>query len=477
MPEDRRRKDSLPDRIAARVLIEGVQPEIDAGRFPVKRTVGEEVVVTADIHADGHDVLVGVLRYRKSDDPDWRQVPLEELGNDRWLGRFIVAELGRYEYGLEAWIDRFASWRRELSKKVEAGQDVSSELLEGADLVSKTARRVSPPSPVNRGSTSESARHALNGGNVVQAAADAEWLGSRAEVLAKRGDSPSRVRAALDPELATVMARYADRSQGTSYEPVLSVVVDRERARFGAWYEMFPRSAGSDPTRSATLREAEARLPQIAAMGLDVLYLPPIHPIGRSFRKGPNNSLVAGPNDPGSPWGIGSEAGGHKALHPELGTLDDFDHFVAAAKRVGLEIALDIAFQCSPDHPYVRQHPEWFRHRPDGTIKHAENPPKKYQDIYPLDLECDAWQSLWQELKSVLLFWIGHGVRIFRVDNPHTKPYRFWEWLIREVQAEHSDTVFLSEAFTRSKVMRHLAKLGFNQSYTYFTWRNTKSEL
>jgi starch synthase (maltosyl-transferring) len=286
-----------------------------------------------------------------------------------------------------------------------------------------------------------------------------------------------RVALALSEELEQAMVANPDRSRATRFDRVLGVTVERERARFGSWYEMFPRSAGSDPSRSATFDEAAARLPYIASMGFDVLYLPPIHPIGRSFRKGPNNTLTPGPNDPGSPWAIGSEEGGHMAVEPGLGTIEDFDRFVEAAGRHGLEIALDIAFQASPDHPYVREHPEWFRHRPDGTIKYAENPPKKYQDIYPIHFESPEWESLWHELKRVFEFWIGHGVKIFRVDNPHTKPYAFWQWVIAEIKRNHPDTIFLSEAFTRPKVMRYLAKAGFSQSYSYFTWRNTKAEL
>jgi starch synthase (maltosyl-transferring) len=442
------------------VVIEGVEPAIDGGRFPIKRTPGDEVAVGADIYADGHDVLAAVLMVRRAGDAQWTELAMTPLVNDRWEGRFTVDAVGNYEYTIAAWVDRFATWRRDLAKKFEAGQDVASELVEGAELLRRTVRRIA----------------AQNSGDS-EAGRDAAWLRARAEVLSQPDETAPRMNTAIDPELQSIMARYADRAAGATYEPTLRVRVDRKLARFGAWYEMFPRSAGADPTRGATLRQAEARLCEIAAMGFDVVYLPPIHPIGRSFRKGPNNSLAAGPNDPGSPWAIGAAEGGHKAVHPALGTISDFDHFVAAARKLGLEIALDLAYQCSPDHPYVREHPEWFRHRPDGTIKYAENPPKKYQDIYPFDFECDGWQALWQELKSIVLFWIAHGVKIFRVDNPHTKPFRFWEWLIAEVQRDHPDTIFLSEAFTRPKIMKQLAKAGFTQSYTYFTWRNTKHEL
>jgi starch synthase (maltosyl-transferring) len=441
----------LPERMPSRVVIEGVEPEIDGGRFPIKRSVGEEVVVAADIYADGHDVLATVLRYRHAGEDAWKEAPMGPRVNDRWEARFTVTALGVYEYTLQAWVDRFASWRRDLSKKVEANQDVASELLEGAELVTQAAKR--------------------------GRAEDGEWLRWWADSLSKGDDLASRIKAALDPVLATVMTRHADRGSGAAYERILRVTVERPRARVGAWYEMFPRSAADEPGRHGIFQDVEKRLPYVRDMGFDVLYLPPIHPIGRSFRKGPNNTLTAGPDDPGSPWGIGAGEGGHTAVHPQLGTLEDFDHLLAAAREHHLEIALDIAFQCSPDHPWVREHPEWFRHRPDGTIKYAENPPKKYQDIYPLDFECADWQSLWQALLDVMLFLCQRGVRIFRVDNPHTKSFRFWEWLIAEIQPRYPDTIFLSEAFTRPKVMRYLAKSGFSQSYTYFTWRNNKHEL
>ncbi len=437
-----------PKHFPSRVVVEAVEPEIDAGRFPVKRTVGEEVAVTADAFADGHEVLAAVVRHRPAAG-EWAEVPMTPLVNDRWTATFVVSEPGWHEYTVQAWIDRFAGWRRDLAKKTDAGQDVTSDLLEGAELIRQTARR---------------------------ATADADRLRAAADALT-RGEPSNRVRTALDPALAEVVARHADRLWSVTYDRVLKVWVDRELARFGAWYELFPRSCADEPGRHGTFKDVEKRLPYVAGMGFDVLYLPPIHPIGRAFRKGANNSLTAGPDDPGSPWAIGGPEGGHKAVDPRLGTLADFDSLVKVADIHGIEIALDIAFQCSPDHPYVREHPQWFRHRPDGTIKYAENPPKKYQDIYPLDFECDDWQGLWNELLSVFLFWADRGVRVFRVDNPHTKPFRFWEWLIANVQAKYPDAVFLSEAFTRPKVMRHLAKLGFTQSYTYFTWRNTRHEL
>jgi starch synthase (maltosyl-transferring) len=457
---------ALPDRLAQRVIIEHVTPEIDCGRFAIKRTPGERVVVTAAIHADGHDALAASLWYRHIEPGSvapaasvprpfaagdgWHEVMMVPLGNDEWTATFAVGGLGSAEYTIQAWVDEFASWRRGLAAKVQAGQDVSSELLEGAALLRDAAAR-SPR---------------------------ADRLRERANILATGDVDPrDRQTAALDPLLADAASAGADRSRATVYDRVLTVLVDRERARYGAWYEMFPRSGGTDPSRSATFREAESALPRIAGMGFDVLYLPPIHPIGHTHRKGRNNSLTPAPDDVGSPWAIGSEAGGHTAVDPGLGTLEEFDHFTAAARELGLEVALDLAYQCSPDHPWVREHPEWFRHRPDGTIKYAENPPKKYQDIYPIDFACAEWRSLWHELKRVVEFWCAHGVRIFRVDNPHTKAFHFWEWMIADVRSQYPDTVFLAEAFTRPKIMKYLAKLGFDQSYTYFTWRNTRTEL
>jgi starch synthase (maltosyl-transferring) len=441
----RTRKDDARDldpQLLRRVVIENVLPQVDGGRFPIKRVPGERVEVTADIFADGHDVLAAVLLWRAAGESAWRESRMALLENDRWGGEFTVERLGHYEYTIEAWVDRFESWRHELSKKSGAGQDVASELLEGA--------------------------------MIVREAGDAT---AAARLEDTQQDQGPRVAAALAEELRAAMAARADRHRATRFEPVLSVLVEREVARFGAWYEMFPRSAGPDSSRSATFDEAARALPYVASMGFDVLYLPPVHPIGRSFRKGRNNSLEAAPGDPGSPWAIGAAEGGHKAVEPGLGTIDDFDRFVAAAAKHGLEVALDLAYQASPDHPYVREHPDWFRQRPDGTIKYAENPPKKYQDIYPINFESADWMALWRELKSVIEFWIAHGVKIFRVDNPHTKPFRFWEWALADIRREHPDAIFLSEAFTRPKVMRYLAKAGFSQSYTYFTWRNTAAEL
>jgi len=434
-----------------RVVIEGVRPEIDGGRFPIKRAVGEKVVVEANVLADGHDVLSCVLLYRKEGALKWSEVPMKPLVNDRWRGEFIVTELGRYRYTLQAWVDRFQSWQRDLQKKVDAGQDVSVDLLVGGELVQEASCR------------------ACGGAK--------RRLQSAATTLSRRGNLASKLRLALDEELARLVGRHCNRRCASTYHRELVVVVDRERARFSTWYEMFPRSYAPEPGRHGTFRDCEERLPCIAGMGFDVLYLPPIHPVGRTHRKGKNNSPTAGPEDPGSPWATGSEEGGHKAVNPLLGTLADFQRLVEKARRHSIEIALEIAFQCSPDHPYVKEHPTWFRWRPDGSVQYAENPPKKYEDTYPFDFETEDWQELWEELKSIVLFWIEQGVRIFRVDNPHTKPFAFWEWLLEEVKRDHPEVILLSEAFTRPKIMHHLAKLGFSQSYTYFAWRNTKWEL
>lgn len=439
---------SLPREGRRRVVIEGVTPEVDGGRFPIKRVVGEVVVVEADVFGDGHDEVAAALRFRR-DGGEWHEVPMEPLVNDRWRASFTVAKQGRYSFLIWAWVDRFGTWWHDLQKRVDARQDVSIDLEIGARMVEKAAARA--------------------GG------AFRRTLRVWAERL-RAGWQPE-LRRAVEEELHPLMGTHADRRYASRSTSELEVVVDRERARFSSWYELFPRSASPEPSRHGTLADVEKRLSYIADMGFDVVYLPPIHPIGRTHRKGKNNEPRGGPDDVGVPWAIGSEEGGHTSVHPELGTLEDFDRLVESAQALGMEIALDLAYQCSPDHPWVKEHPDWFRHRPDGTIQYAENPPKKYQDIYPLDFETDDWKSLWKEAKGVVDFWIDHGVRIFRVDNPHTKPYAFWEWMIGEVKAAHGDVLFLSEAFTRPKVMYRLAKLGFTQSYTYFAWRNTKWEL
>jgi starch synthase (maltosyl-transferring) len=437
-----------------RVVIDRVEPEVDGGRFPIKRVVGETVVVEADAFTDGHDAIVCRLLWRPEAQPKWNQTPMEALPNDLWRAAFTVAEQGRWLYSVVAWVDPFKTWRRDLGKRVDAGQDVSLDLRVGAALVRAASERA----------------------RLAHRKAEARVLAGLADDLEADRDPAERLPLALDDELAALMDRHADRRHATAYPHQLAVVVDRVKARFSTWYEMFPRSCGPEG-KHGTFRDCEKRLPYIAEMGFDVLYLPPIHPIGTAFRKGKNNSLTPEPDDVGSPWAIGSEEGGHKAIHPQLGTLADFRRFLVKARQHGLEIALDIAYQTSPDHPYVREHPEWFRKRPDGSIQYAENPPKKYQDIYPFDFESEAWAALWEELKSVVDHWVAEGVRIFRVDNPHTKPFAFWEWLIREVKREHPDVLFLAEAFTRPKIMYRLAKLGFTQSYNYFPWRVQRWEL
>lgn len=433
-----------------RVVIENVSPEIDCGRFAIKRVVGETVVVEADVFADGHDsVACRVLYWQNQDEP--QTVPMKSLGHDRWRGEFSVLSLGRYHYSVEGWVDRFQTWQIGLQKRVAAKQDIRVELLIGAELIDGAASRASGE--------------------------DAALLHEWAHHLRESKDQESGAAIALQEDLKNVADRYPDRELASRYDKQLAVIVDREKARFSTWYEVFPRSCSPAAGRHGTFHDCEAWIPYIASMGFDVLYFPPIHPIGRSFRKGKNNSTESQPSDVGSPWAVGAVEGGHKSIHPELGTLEDFKRLIAKAAEHGLEVALDIAFQCAADHPYVKEHPQWFRARPDGTIQYAENPPKKYQDIYPLDFETSDWRALWQELKSVFEFWIAQGVRIFRIDNPHTKAFAFWEWVIDEIKQGHPDVLFLAEAFTRPLVMNRLAKLGFSQSYTYFTWRNTKQEL
>jgi starch synthase (maltosyl-transferring) len=433
-----------------RVVIEQVSPEIDGGRFAIKRVIGETVVVEADVFADGHDQVTCQILY-SADGENFQTSPMKPLANDRWRGEFTVSQIGQYTYTVEAWIDHFQTWRHSLEKRIAADQDVHVELLIGVELIEAAAMRA--------------------------AQQDAALLRQWAHRLRDNKDQPSGAKLALDEELFHIMQHSPDRNFSSRYEKQLTVIVDREKARFSAWYEVFPRSCSSESGRHGSFRDCEAWLPYIASMGFDVVYLPPIHPIGHTFRKGKNNSVAVQPGDVGSPWAIGSKEGGHTSIHPELGTLEDFNRFRSKAAEHGLELALDIAFQCSPDHPFAREHPEWFRKRPDGTIQYAENPPKKYQDIYPLDFESQQWRSLWEELKSVFEFWIHQGVRIFRVDNPHTKPFSFWEWVIAEIKGQYPDVLFLSEAFTRPHVMSRLAKVGFSQSYTYFAWRNTKHEL
>jgi starch synthase (maltosyl-transferring) len=489
---------TTPDGGRRRCVIEGVWPEVDCGRYPAKRILGDDVVVEADVFGDGHEDVAAVLQYRKapnapatpgapsptppaapsregrdeagpspeSPGAQWQEVPMAPLGNDRWRASFRADALGLWEFAIVGWMDPWQTWSEDMAKWLAAGRDVPLHLAIGADLLDDAAGRA----------------------NTAARKADARFLRELAAFLRDESADPAeRAARAMTEAVREHMHANADRSHAARY-PVpnsssnsnsmagLRVWVDRERAAFSAWYELFPRSTGEDG-KHGTFETAQAVLPYIAEMGFDVVYLPPVHPVGKTHRKGRNNVAAALRDDVGSPWAIGSAKGGHKAVNPRLGTLKDFRAFVAAAKTHGLEVALDIAFQASPDHPWAKEHPEWFRKRPDGTIAHAENPPKKYQDIYPLDFETAAWESLWRELKSVFEFWLEQGVRIFRVDNPHTKAFPFWEWCIGELRAEHPDLIFLAEAFTRPKVMYRLAKLGFTQSYTYFAWRNARWEL
>ena len=433
-----------------RAVIEAVDPCVDGGRFPIKRTIGDVVQVEAIAFCDGHDRLRVHLLHRKAGLRAWRETPMALGDNDCWRAGFTVSELGQYTYTAIAWVDGFLTWRHDFNRRFDE-KDRQRALLVGADLVAAAAARATP-------------------GNARRLTRFAGGL---------RGSQSVEERAALanDPELDALMLAYADRSLAVTFRPERAVVVDPLRARYSTWYEMFPRSCAAREGEHGSFKDCIARLPYIAGMGFDVLYLPPIHPIGRINRKGRNNTLTPREDDPGSPWAIGSVEGGHKAIHPQLGSEEDFKALVAAAQSHGIALALDIAFQCAPDHPYLSEHPQWFRRLPDGTLQYAENPPKKYEDIYPFDFETSEWTPLWQELKSVFLHWIGRGVRIFRVDNPHTKPFAFWEWVIGELKRAYPDLIFLSEAFTRPAVMHRLAKLGFSQSYTYFAWRNTKYEL
>jgi starch synthase (maltosyl-transferring) len=436
-----------------RVVIEHVEPEVDCGRFAIKRTVGEEVLVRADIYADGHDLLNARLLYQKPGESGWAEVAMRLVNNDRWEGTFRVEVLGGYHYTIVAWVDAFQTWSVDLQKRVAAGQDISVDVLIGAEMVRAAAERA-------RGG---------DGKKLAQA-------GANLQKDAKKNQGAA-LAIALDPQLASLVNANRDRTGDATYERKLAAVVDPVKARFSTWYEMFPRSCTTDPKRHGTFRDCMDRLPYIAGMGFDVLYLPPIHPIGRSERKGKNNSTTPAPDDTGSPWAIGAKEGGHKAIHPQLGGLQDLKALVGKAAEFGIDVALDIAYQVSPDHPYVNEHREWFRERPDGTVQYAENPPKKYQDIYPFNFDGDRSPELWEELKSVVLYWIQQGIHVFRVDNPHTKPFAFWEWMIGEVKRDHPQVIFLSEAFTRPKVMYQLAKVGFTQSYTYFAWKNTSWEI
>jgi starch synthase (maltosyl-transferring) len=434
-----------------RTIIENVKPEVNGGQFFIKRIIGETVTVTADIFGDGHDAIRASLHYKHTSKKRWTEVFMEPGINDVWTASFKVTERGFYHYKLEAWADHLLNWYKGFKKKHADGQDMKVELEIGTDLLGKTAKGYSKTK--------------------------GKGLTDAAKILADESKYEEAVQLVLSEAFGEMVHDFPMKQFQTEYDNNLRVSVGRKRELYSTWYEVFPRSTAANPGEHGTLRDCARLVPRIASMGFDVLYLPPIHPIGKVNRKGLNNSVIAEPSDPGSPWAIGSDEGGHKAVHPQLGTLDDYKNLIQETKKFDMEVALDLAFQCAPDHPYIKEHPEWFIWRPDGTIMYAENPPKKYQDIVPINFETEDWKNLWEELKSVVLFWVDAGVEIFRVDNPHTKPYRFWEWLIAEVNAVNPDVIFLAEAFTRPKVMAQLAKVGFQQSYTYFTWRTTKKEM
>ena len=444
-------KKSTLERLST-VVIENIEPSLDGGRYPIKRVVGQELKVSGDIFKDGHEQMCAVLKWRKQGEADWHQTPMKQTENDRWEAICHFIENALHEYTIEAWEDPFKSWQVEYGKKYGAGNlDLRTELDEASILAEKAASRATLKQ-------------------------DKERLLTFSKQF-KSADAHFGAQLAKNPELSGLMAAWPDLSLSTEYRPYLRAFVDRPQALFAAWYEFFPRSAEGKANSGSKFRDCLPRVDDAKAMGFDVIYFPPVHPIGFTARKGRNNSVTCEPGDPGVPYAIGSKFGGHKAVEPELGTLDDFDWLVGEIKARGMEVALDFAINSSPDHPYVKEHPEWFFHRPDGTIKYAENPPKKYQDVYPLNFHNPDWRDLWEEMKDIILFWVRHDVRIFRVDNPHTKPNAFWEWLIADVQKEYPDVIFLAEAFTRPKMMKSLAKMGYTQSYTYFTWRNSKWDI
>ena len=438
---------------APQLVIENVTPKLDGGRYPIKRVIGNVIEVSADIFKDGHDLIAARLLYRRPGEASSRVAPfIYRFDPDRWHGSFKADQIGLWQYDVEAWPDRFGTWRSDLGKRLNAGQDVRPELLEGASILARMTERLTGAAKVLIG---DAAKRLAN------------------PILAL----DERLKIAFAEDVYELVRAPLFAEEASRLERPLEVYVDRAEALFAAWYELFPRSQGKDPNKHGTFADTTRRLPEIAALGFDVIYLPPIHPIGVTHRKGRNNNPTCMPGDLGSPWAIGAAEGGHTAVHPELGTLADFEVLVASARDFGLEIALDFALQCSPDHPWVKEHPDWFFVRPDGSIRYAENPPKKYEDIYPINFWCRDRQGLWNACRDAVLFWIARGVKIFRVDNPHTKPLSFWEWLIRDVQAVHPESIFLSESFTRPKRMKSLGKLGFTQSYTYFTWKNTAWEL
>lgn len=434
-----------------RVVITNVAPQVDCGTYLAKATLEDPLTIAADIFTDGHDEIAASVMIKHRKDRQWKEYPMTFINNDHWELIFYPDKLGEYQFQVQGWVDHFSTWRKGLVKKYEAGQDITVELQIGAGLIEQAAGRAP--------------------------AKEKAALGQFARTLTVEQSREAAMLTATDDKLSNAMQRLKDKTLTTVFPQVLSFEVEIKRASFSTWYELFPRSASPEPGRHGTFKDVERLLPRVAAMGFDTLYFPPIHPIGEEKRKGRNNSLTAQPDDPGSPWAIGNKLGGHKAIHPELGTLKDFKRLVQKAREMGIEIAMDIAYQCAPDHPYVKEHPQWFKWRPDGTVQYAENPPKKYEDILPFNFETEDWENLWKELRSVLDYWIDNGVNIFRIDNPHTKSLYFWEWCIGEVRAKNPQVIFLAEAFTRPRIMERLAKAGFNQSYTYFTWRNTKKEL
>lgn len=433
-----------------RVVVQRVRPDIDCGRYPIKRAVGQSVQVSADVFVDGHDAISASVRYRQAGTKNWQDAPMEHAGNDRWAACFKVDATGEWEYTVTGWADRFLTWQRDLKKRRDAGQDLTVELQVGVELIDEAIGRADKPA--------------------------AKVLTDWKKRIASEKDTEAQIELMLSAGLTEAMRPFPDPDFVQTYPRVLKVRVDRRKAEFSTWYELFPRSCG-EGLKHGTFKDVIKRLPAIQEMGFDVLYLPPIHPIGQEKRKGKNNNPNAEQGDVGSPWAIGSKDGGHTAIHPELGTLKDFKALIKAGDDHGIELAMDIAFQCAPDHPWVKEHPQWFKWRPDGTVQYAENPPKKYEDILPIHFETDDWQNLWEALRDVVAYWVEQGVKIFRVDNPHTKPFAFWEWVIAEIKQKDPDVLFLSEAFTRPKVMYKLAKAGFTQGYTYFTWRNTKEEI
>jgi starch synthase (maltosyl-transferring) len=435
-----------------RVSIVNVTPQLDCGKYPIKRIVNEKVTVQADIFVDGHDKVKALLLYRKSKGQSkWKESPMVFLGNDHWEGSFSPDSVGNFEYTIEAWVDHFSTWQYGLKKKFEDNQDIKTELQIGVDYLEKAKANAS--------------------------AGEKKKLQVAIDLINTNSNEAKTVSYALSDTISELMATLNDKEKVGQYSRILPVKVEPQHALFSAWYEFFPRSTSSEEGKHGTFKDCERVLEEVAQMGFDVVYLPPIHPIGEKNRKGLNNATTANEGDPGSPWAIGSRLGGHKAIHPELGTIEDFESMVKKASDLNIKIALDFAIQCAPDHPYVTEHPDWFTWRPDGTVQYAENPPKKYQDVLPVNFETPDWENLWKELKSIVDYWISKGVRIFRVDNPHTKPFKFWEWMIREVHAKHPDIIFLAEAFTRPRIMEQLAKVGFNQSYTYYTWRNSREEI